>query len=31
MVFQAEKYGNNSQPYYVFLDPNENQLIEPIH
>ena len=28
MVFQAEKYGNNSQPYYVFLDPNENQLIE---
>ena len=28
MVFQAEKYGNNSQPYYVFLDTSEKQLIE---
>jgi thiol:disulfide interchange protein DsbD len=23
---QAERYGNNSQPYYVILDHNENQL-----
>lgn len=29
MVLQANKYGTNSQPYYVFLDHNENQLIEP--
>ncbi len=28
MVFQAEKYGNNSQPYYVFLNTSEKQLIE---
>ena len=29
MVFQANTYGTNSQPYYVMLDLNENQLIEP--
>ena len=29
MVLQANKYGTNSQPYYVFLDHNEEQLIEP--
>ena len=29
MVLQANKYGTNSQPYYVFLDLDENQLIEP--
>jgi thiol:disulfide interchange protein DsbD len=23
---QADRYGNNSQPYYVILDHNENQL-----
>lgn len=28
MVFQANTYGTNSQPYYVFLDNNENSLIE---
>ena len=28
MVLQANIYGNNSQPYYVFLDYNENQMIE---
>jgi len=28
MVFQANKYGTNSQPYYVLLDNNENQLNE---
>ena len=29
MVFQANTFGTNSQPYYVMLDLNENQLIEP--
>lgn len=29
MVLQANKYGTNSQPYYVFLDHGETQLIEP--
>ena len=29
MVLQANKYGTNSQPYYVFLDHNEKLLIEP--
>ena len=29
MVLQANKYGTNSQPYYVFLDHQENQMIEP--
>ena len=28
MVLQANTYGTNSQPYYVFLDENEKQLIE---
>ena len=28
MVLQANRYGTNSQPYYVFLDHNEKQLIE---
>lgn len=28
MVFQANTYGTNSQPYYVFLDNKENPLIE---
>ena len=28
MVLQANTYGTNSQPYYVFLDQNEQQLIE---
>ena len=28
MVLQANKYGTNSQPYYVFLDHNEKNLIE---
>ena len=28
MVFQANTYGTNSQPYYVFLDNKENMLIE---
>ena len=27
MVLQANTYGTNSQPYYVFLDHNEEQLI----
>ena len=26
--FQANTYGTNSQPYYVFLDNQENMLIE---
>jgi thiol:disulfide interchange protein len=26
--FQANKYNTNSQPYYVLLDHNENQLLE---
>ena len=29
MVFQANTFGTNSQPYYVMLDLDENQLIEP--
>ena len=29
MVFQANTFGTNSQPYYVMLDLNEEQLIEP--
>ncbi len=29
MVLQANNFGTNSQPYYVMLDHNENQLIEP--
>jgi hypothetical protein len=29
MVFQANTFGTNSQPYYVLLDHNENQLNEP--
>jgi thiol:disulfide interchange protein DsbD len=29
MVLQANKYGTNSQPYYVFLDHGERLLIEP--
>ena len=29
MVLQANKYGTNSQPYYVFLDHGEKLLIEP--
>ena len=28
MVFQANTYGTNSQPYYVFLDNKERPLIE---
>ena len=28
MVLQANKYGTNSQPYYVFLDHSEKLLIE---
>ena len=26
MVLQAERYKTNSQPYYVVIDHNENQL-----
>ena len=29
MVLQANTYGTNSQPYYVFLDNNEKQMVEP--
>ena len=29
MVLQANTYGTNSQPYYVFLDHYEKQLVEP--
>ena len=29
MVLQANTYGTNSQPYYVFLDHDEKQLIKP--
>ena len=29
MVLQANTYGTNSQPYYVFLDHNEHQMVEP--
>ena len=28
MVLQANLYGTNSQPYYVFIDHSGNQLIE---
>lgn len=28
-VFQAERYGANTQPYYVILDHNENMLAPP--
>jgi thiol:disulfide interchange protein DsbD len=27
--FQANRFGNNSQPYYVVLDHEENQLGDP--
>ena len=29
MVLQANRYGTNSQPYYVFLNHDEKQMIEP--
>jgi len=29
MVLQANKYGTNSQPYYVFLNYNGDQMVEP--
>jgi|TARA_B110001450_G_scaffold39135_1_gene34948 thiol:disulfide interchange protein DsbD len=29
MVLQANTFGTNSQPYYVLLDHNEKQLLEP--
>ncbi len=29
MVLQANTYGTNSQPYYVFLNHDEEQLLEP--
>ena len=29
MVFQANTFGTNSQPYYVMLDHNEQELLEP--
>ncbi len=29
MVLQANIYGTNSQPYYVFLDHDERQMVEP--
>jgi len=29
MVLQANTYGTNSQPYYVFLDNNEKQMVAP--
>jgi len=29
MVLQANKYGTNSQPFYVFLDHDERQMVEP--
>ena len=29
MVLQANTYGTNSQPHYVFLDHSEEQLIKP--
>lgn len=28
MVLQANKYGTNSQPYYVFLNHDEGQMVE---
>jgi thiol:disulfide interchange protein DsbD len=29
MVLQANTYGTNSQPYYVFLNHEEKQMVEP--
>jgi len=29
MVLQANTYGTNSQPYYVFLNHDEEQMVEP--
>ncbi len=29
MLLQANTYGTNSQPYYVFLNHNEQQMVEP--
>ena len=29
MVLQANTYGTNSQPYYVFLNHDERQMVEP--
>tara|TARA_B100001758_G_scaffold247638_1_gene266319 strand:+ start:9156 stop:11081 length:1926 start_codon:yes stop_codon:yes gene_type:complete len=29
MVLQANKYGTNSQPFYVFLNHDEQQMVEP--
>jgi thiol:disulfide interchange protein DsbD len=29
MVLQANTYGTNSQPYYVFLNHDEKQMVEP--
>ena len=29
MVLQANTFGTNSQPYYVMLDHNEQELLEP--
>jgi len=29
MVLQANIYGTNSQPYYVFLNHYEEQMVEP--
>jgi thiol:disulfide interchange protein len=29
MVLQANTFGTNSQPYYVMLDHNEHELLEP--
>ena len=29
MVLQANTYGTNSQPYYVFLNHKQEKLVEP--
>ena len=29
MLLQANTYGTNSQPYYIFLNHNEQQMVEP--
>ena len=29
MVLQANTYGTNSQPYYIFLNHEEKQMVEP--
>ena len=29
MVLQANTYGTNSQPYYVFLNHNGDLMVEP--